>query len=659
MKKRALMFAILIVIAIITLSLTIILAQTEPTTTDDPIDKAYTCLEGKVDGKCSTLNLEQQIFSSLALQYDSGILSECKDLILSNANTNADNKQQCWPKTNCNIKTTAQSILALDASNVDTKVAEAWLNNQTTTPTNLDWLLEIESNEATTCSISYGPTYTGIVIGADRKISGNTGSCLSLDTGGYWLKINQNCYDKEFTISCDKSFITTLLYRKTGLSTIHVSEAVHSSSSGGDTSEKINSVCFGTRGVCDYEGSLWATAVLDIKGNDISAHLPYLISEASANNRLIPNSFLFLLTGYTEYYDSLISQRKSGLWDESGNKLYDSALSMLSLQNINIPEVDTAKEKLLALQSTDGCWQGNVRDTAFVLYSVWPRFTTTTNPNPDPDTPVDCEGEGGGFCMSTLRCSEISGTNLGYECPSGISICCNKNDIGTCEEEGGRICNSNANEICTGTTIPSIDVEGLQVGQTCCIGLCEESTPNANDCYENNDDGVCRSGGCGDDEVNTGDLCEFSSEFCCVPSTTPTPTTGGKPWYKNFWIWFFIILIILIIIGIINRKKLNVMINNFRNKGKGTPPNRPTGPGGFGPSMAGPRPGFPPGRPFGGPPPRRLFSRPILPPGSAQPRPRTPVKALPITKKSSSSSKSPSKDKDYEDVMEKLKKISK
>ena len=69
MKKRALMFAILIVIAIITLSLTIILAQTEPTTTDDPIDKAYTCLEGKVDGKCSTLNLEQQIFSSLALQY--------------------------------------------------------------------------------------------------------------------------------------------------------------------------------------------------------------------------------------------------------------------------------------------------------------------------------------------------------------------------------------------------------------------------------------------------------------------------------------------------------------------------------------------------------------------------------------------------------------
>ena len=79
MKKRALMIVILALIALLTLSISFVLAQnnnSSETPTIDPIDKAYQCLENKVTDKCADLTLEQQIFSLLALNYDSGMVVE-------------------------------------------------------------------------------------------------------------------------------------------------------------------------------------------------------------------------------------------------------------------------------------------------------------------------------------------------------------------------------------------------------------------------------------------------------------------------------------------------------------------------------------------------------------------------------------------------------
>ena len=158
------------------------------------------------------------VFSLLALRYDSGIKTDCKDAILDNAEKVSD-KPKCWPKDRCSIKNTAQAVLALSRIKVNTDEAEAWLLSQNTTPTNLDWYLQIESEEETACTLSYGPEYS-ITIGTDKKITGDAGSCLPIDTAGgsYWLRISSasDCYDRTYTILCDKSFITTLLYKKSG-----------------------------------------------------------------------------------------------------------------------------------------------------------------------------------------------------------------------------------------------------------------------------------------------------------------------------------------------------------------------------------------------------------------------------------------------------------
>src|SRR3989344_7075029 len=229
MKKSVLMIVILTIIFLFTISMTLVLAQTTSgnNTETSKINLAYQCLENKVKDKCDSLTLEQQIFSILALKYNQDIRSECKTDLIAQAELAENNKPKCWPKDRCSIKTTAQSILALSRINEDTDDAEKWLISQNTTPTNLDWYLQIESNEETTCTISYGssgPTYeNGIIIGTNKKISGDAGSCLPIDTAGgsYWLRINSgsDCYSRTYTIKCNKGFLTTLLYKRSGSST--------------------------------------------------------------------------------------------------------------------------------------------------------------------------------------------------------------------------------------------------------------------------------------------------------------------------------------------------------------------------------------------------------------------------------------------------------
>lgn len=346
------------------------------------VESAYTCLNNRINSTgCSSLKFEEKVFSYLS----SGSCGN--ELSLEN------HSNECWPKSGCTLKSTAQAILALN-SRADTTKAESWLLRQTASPENIEWFLEIEvPSGATSCRISYsGATYT-VTIKEDRKISSNAGNYLTLAQDGYLLKISNRIYNQDIEVSCDKDFLTTLLFIKRGTSTLHVSDVVHNSRSGGKTIEKVDSLCFAQAGKCNYEGSLWAALVLRSLGYDreVLRFTPYLITmkDETYNQIYIPESFLYYLTGKFQI-DLLIKQRASAYWEESGNKYYDTAIALLPFSSDDsIPQKSNSKSWLLSVQDRNGCWNnGNIRDTAFLLYSVWPK--NPLSPVGDCDYYYDC-----------------------------------------------------------------------------------------------------------------------------------------------------------------------------------------------------------------------------------------------------------------------------
>ena len=368
MKKRAVLFSILILFLI--LSFYFIIAEDTATTDTSnsnteasKVDKAYSCLGEKVKDKCSS-SLDENIFVLMAT-------GKCNSEVVKEANND-----ECWPKSDCDIKTTSQAVLALDKTSFNAKNAEEWLLSQNTTPTEVVWYLQIESNEATSCDITYSDSIYNINIGDDKKISSSAGSCLSLAEGNYWLRGSPDCYDSEFQVSCDNGFLTNLLYKKQGSSTIYVSETTNSASAEGTTTEKINSFCFSTSDVCDYEGSLWAAMVLDFQGYNVDAYLPYLVTMAEDNEEILPESFLYLLGTGNDFRTAILGKQiNNKYWDASGDKFYDTAFALLPFSKETIQQKKNAINWLLEIQdssgSNDGCWDnGNLKNTAFILYSV-------------------------------------------------------------------------------------------------------------------------------------------------------------------------------------------------------------------------------------------------------------------------------------------------
>jgi len=101
-------------------------------------------------------------------------------------------------------------------------------------------------------------------------------TCLSPSADGYFLRIRDSCLEKEFSISCDRDFITTLFYKKTGEEVYHVSGETHGAPAYDSTEESVSSFCFVEGGDCDYEGSLWAVLALAKTGEEINNYLAYL-----------------------------------------------------------------------------------------------------------------------------------------------------------------------------------------------------------------------------------------------------------------------------------------------------------------------------------------------------------------------------------------------
>lgn len=532
------------------------------------ISLAYSCLEDSIDEKgCDKLSLKEQIYSLWAGGH-------CKSEVLDEAIND-----ECWPSVKdsntCDIKTTAQAILALNGNSR----AESWLQSKNSTPNELNWMLQIDGNKELVCTISYSGSDNTLTVLENKQLQSGAGSCLSKDSTGYWLRVNPSCYDETFEISCDEDFITSLLYTKQGSDTIYVSDSTHSQSALGTTEEKIDSLCFSSStGSCDYEGSLWAATALDYLDNDVSPFTPYLISLAPENDEFLPESFLYYITGEDEYKnDLLVKQISNKYWDYSGNKFYDTAIALFPLRYDSSLAKTNAINWLLSIQGNDGCWDnGNIQNTALILATVWPE----RNEDDGGTSRVDCE-DSGYYCTTSLRCADSDGEFLtDYSC-SGVFKCCSvEPQIKTCDDQLGDVCNSR--ESCVGGTI--VEASDLNTGESCCVsGSCQIPNTNENECEDN--DGVCRANGCEDSEDESSLSCKYSSDSCCLPSSNP-PSDG-----ISIWIWILLILIILIIIGIIYRNRLRVYFLRFKggsspsnNYGPRTPPSSSI------PQRFGPRP---------------------------------------------------------------------
>lgn len=604
MKKRS-----LLVVLILALVLPIILAADDATSTDssaidttqENVDKAYTCLESQIDEiGCEELSPTQKIFSLMAT-------GKCLNNVLSDSKNNL-----CWPSDNCDIKTTSQAVLALTRASTSTADAQEWLLAKNDTPEDVDWYLQIESTEESECEIKYstGGKFS-IKVKTDKQLSGSAGSCLTLSSGNWWYKISQSCYDVEFSISCDKAFLTNLLFKEKTSSTIHISEKTSSTSAEGTTREKVDSLCLANSGKCDYEGTLWASIALKTAGKDVTSFMPYLITQAPKNTKLIPESFLYILTGYDEFRTAVLQKQKNGkYWDESGNKFYDTSIALFPFKYLSSTEKTDTISWLMEIQESNGCWDGgNVLSNSFLLFSIWPKQVSSADTREDCEAPI-------GYCMSEVKCEGEVLEN--YKCSSGTFKCCDTpEEYSTCREQGGEICTS-AQECIGGESVSAADIDS---GEECCIdGRCEQQEEQTQ-CEENG--GICEYSSCSSGKKQTNTYSCNSGDVCCVAKS------GSSLW----WLWVLIILIILIIIAIIFRNKLRPYWINFISKFRK---------GGTSQMMINRGPRFPPAS--SSIPLRPLGPRKIIP--MQQPRPRAPISK-------------PAQRSDIEDVLKKLREIGK
>lgn len=571
MEKResGLLLFLIVGILFVFLSSSFVSAQTSSSDSANAAEKAYNCLKSEIANRTSSdLTLEQAFFSAMALG------SEKKAIDKISAEKSAS--EECWPKLDCTLRDTSLAALALSRAGQNTDKIEQWLLLKNMTATDLVWYLEIDIKDRSkaTCTISYKNDEGTVDIKEDQTLTRNTlGECFSISNNLFWLKITPSCLDYEFSISCDKDFVSAVIYQKKSSDTIYVSSESHTSVAKGTTKEQVKAKCFKSPSgnYCDYEGSLWATFVASKLGNDVSSFIPYLIGSADDNTKYFPSAFLYMLTSSassSEYYtDILQKQNRQGIWDITASKYkkyYDTSLALLALGSASSQtELEKAKNALVSLQKSNGCWleRDSIIDTAFILYSGWQRAGGTGGGG----TAVKdaCTSVTGQACEKNQDCLDAGGKVLkDYTCNAGLSCCSKSVPKKKCVDMGGKQCG--AEQTCDGDSQDSAD-------GTCCLGECVSKEEPTDECTPTN--GICKVS-CTSDEIATSLSCGDSINKCCKKSTTPVASKGIS------WVWIviLIILIILVILAIIYRDKLKIWWYKWRGKASSSPVIRPGGP---------------------------------------------------------------------------------
>jgi hypothetical protein len=488
--------------------------------------------------------------------------------------------------------------------------------------------IDISDHSSGKCTIKYGKTGSVKILDDMTLAENSANDCLSTSSSGYWLRIASTCLSKEFEISCNKDFVTSLLYEKNTGEAVYVSSESHKSASNGSTKEQVKAKCFKTGNACDYEGSLWTAYALNKLGGNVGAYIPYLTALADDNLRYFPSAFLYSLSASSinnEFYSDIIQkQNKNNLWEISGSvykKYYDTSLAMLGLINSNAAELETAKSALFESQKNDGCWseRDSIVDTSFLLYSGWSRPVSSSVGGGGNSGEPRCASVNGQSCENKQPCLEAGGQErVNFEC-SGGTICCSiKVPQQTCAAQKGTLCKSD--EVCS-------EIESASSDGSCCLGSCvKRATTTSYTCTS--DVGNCKVSCSSDEQRDDSKTCEIADYQCCREPVSP-----GNNW---FWIIFLIILIILIVLAIIYRDKLRVIWFRYKGKASVSPIVKPGVPpisGNKGMEDFRPSPKFAP-----------VPGRRIVHPGRFQPQVRRPA--------------SP-KDKELEETLKKLKEMSK
>ncbi len=344
-------------------------AETAETVESEKVALAYSWLSDQVKEGWPT-SVEDNAFTLLALAYDDKLASEGRKTLLGKKTDGG------WQ----GIKQTALALLALDRIGEKTTEIENWLLNksQTFEATGLEWLIQIEFDGNTTCEISYGGKSESdeVTLYEDKKVkiyAKGSPRCLSeypTDTP-FWLKISpdEGCLKETYSFFCDDRVKASLLYKK-GNTWFIPSETKELQ----QFDLKIESICLAEGGKCDYEGTLWAAYALAKQGRDVNLLLPYLVAQADIEDRYLPDAFLYVLTEDSGYADSLLAlQDNKGYWHKM-YKFYDTALAYLALKEYYAAgeSLMSAKKYLLGNQAKTGSWGNSIRDTAFILYAIWP-----------------------------------------------------------------------------------------------------------------------------------------------------------------------------------------------------------------------------------------------------------------------------------------------
>jgi len=557
-------------------------------------DKSFDCLKTQIDNKGVGILTEEELsWSLLALGYDSEMNSKIKAELKARANND-----ECWPKSGCNLKDTSLAFLALDYVGEDTTKIKSWLLNQTVIPSELVWYLQIDSNaeEKAECKITYDGTIKTVYVNQDKTITGSAGACFRSAYNGFWLEIIPGCYDKEFSISCNKDFLTATHFRKKTSSTYYLSTTTQTAAIGGTTNAKVNSLCFKQGVNCNYEGSLWATMALNKKDSSLRDKiLPYLMTSNTENERVFPSAFLYMITGYDDYFNDISNkQRKEGYWQisDTSRRYYDTGIALISLYGKSTEQAQNGINYLLSPSvQGSGCWNGDsIRDTSILLYASNPKSASSGGITPR----SQCTSFGH-KCMFSLDCLRANGTQSDNFVCSGVGyVCCvGSQDVEkTCSEKSGLKCS--INQECSTGFISASDT-GL-----CCTGVCNNKQDIiTNECEERGVEYACKSA-CTSKETAEVYNCPSGEDICCL-----APTSQKSYW----WVWLLVLLIIILILAVIFRKQLELWIFKRKNVSS-TPVNsqRPPFPprGGMGMprriipgSMPRPmmRPGMPPGMP--------------------------------------------------------------
>jgi len=537
MKKRTERKVFTFLVFVWILSVLIINICSVSATEQDQIKKTYNWLKNKCIGtnnvNWQTLDVEKHLFCILSLKKD--LTTKQLNASYKNLLSKSFENGTCWgpgngqsSESSCTTFNSALGKLSMHAfssEGADPTIVSEWLLNRTIAYSNVFWYLQISSPEAVRCLIAFdknGQKEGEISIndkGVFTSITDSVKTCFTDET--YWLGLKPECASTTFNLSCEKDVKVNFFFKKTKTSNeFYVTNQLQE---GQDLSINITSLCVGlSKGstTCDYKSTLWTAYVFSSTGDKEKAKtfLPYLVMEEPGNLGLLPQAFLYDLTGSEKYAQEIVPlQQTDGLilaQTSLNYKYYDSAIAMLTKASINTNETKM-HDKLVLLQKKEGLYyywasstsngagRDDLKDTSMLYYVLWSNY----DPRPEcirngyqcvdnctlaggneqsgdcgssslycceiPQTSISCKDKYGNCKASCFSNNE---TQIGYECQTGV--CCKLNSQSLCVSElRGNLCVPDPlKEVkCTnaqGLIIPFIQSGDPSYRDYCCKGTC-------------------------------------------------------------------------------------------------------------------------------------------------------------------------------------------